>query len=231
MYVSLYPYGYPTAGLPPPQATAPPPTATVPSEFTTPSTFFTTTGQHFAGLNPQDLFLPYFGAFPGLNGVPSAGIPQQQIQQPHYLTSTQSSVSPLVVCRKRGSEELMSHVTLLANGNGLSPIHSPTDIADAKKAKLDGSTSHPSRVVHVRNLPLEAGETDVVQLGLPFGKMTNVLVLRQKNQAFLEFEDEASAVAMVNYFLTNPAQVRLKPVYVQFSNHRELKTDPSHAAQ
>ncbi|BFZ16555.1 hypothetical protein BsWGS_19586 [Bradybaena similaris] len=125
----------------------------------------------------------------------------------------------------------MSHITLLANGTGVSPLQSPTDIADAKKAKLDGSSNHPSRVVHVRNLPLEAGETDVVQLGLPFGRMTNVLVLRQKNQAFLEFEDEACAVAMVNYFLANPAQVRLKPVYVQFSNHKELKTDPAHASQ
>lgn len=50
-------------------------------------------------------------------------------------------------------------------------------------------------------------------------------------QAFLEFQEEASATAMVCYFQTNPAQVRLKPVFVQFSNHKELKTDASHAAQ
>ncbi|CAG5121720.1 unnamed protein product, partial [Candidula unifasciata] len=50
-------------------------------------------------------------------------------------------------------------------------------------------------------------------------------------QAFLEFQDEASATAMVSYFQTNPAQVRLKPVFVQFSNHKELRTDASHAAQ
>jgi polypyrimidine tract-binding protein 1 len=125
----------------------------------------------------------------------------------------------------------MSHSPMIANGTGLSPHQSPSDLTDAKKAKLDGPANPSSRVVHIRSLPLEAGETDIVQLGMPFGKMTNVLVLKQKNQAFLEFQDEANAVAMVSYFQTNPAQVRLKPVFVQFSNHKELKTDASHASQ
>ena len=48
--------------------------------------------------------------------------------------------------------------------------------------KLDGAANPPSRVVHIRSLPHEVAETDVVQLGMPFGKMTNVLVLKQKNQ-------------------------------------------------
>jgi hypothetical protein len=50
------------------------------------------------------------------------------------------------------------------------------------KVKLDGGANGPSRVVHIRSLPHEVAETDVVQLGMPFGKMTNVLVLKQKNQ-------------------------------------------------
>ncbi|BFZ16548.1 hypothetical protein BsWGS_19594 [Bradybaena similaris] len=238
MYVSYYPYGYSTAVLPPHTAAAAaaggPQPGTVHSEITGQSPFISTAGSLGPGFNHQDLFLPFLGGIQGVGGVSAVGIPQQQQQQqqhPHPFTTALSTVPPLVICRKRGSEELMSHITLLANGTGVSPLQSPTDIADAKKAKLDGSSNHPSRVVHVRNLPLEAGETDVVQLGLPFGRMTNVLVLRQKNQAFLEFEDEACAVAMVNYFLANPAQVRLKPVYVQFSNHKELKTDPAHASQ
>ena len=40
----------------------------------------------------------------------------------------------------------------------------------------------PSRVVHLRSLPNEVSETDVVQLGMPFGKMTNLLLMRQKSQ-------------------------------------------------
>lgn len=42
--------------------------------------------------------------------------------------------------------------------------------------------------------------------------------------------DEVSAAAMVACFNSNPPQVRGRTVYVQFSNHRELKTDQSHSA-
>lgn len=41
--------------------------------------------------------------------------------------------------------------------------------------------------------------------------------------------DEACAAAMVACFNTNPPQVRGRTVYVQFSNHRELKIDQSHS--
>lgn len=41
--------------------------------------------------------------------------------------------------------------------------------------------------------------------------------------------DEVSAASMVACFNNNPPQVRGRTVYVQFSNHRELKTDQSHS--
>ncbi|CAG5127996.1 unnamed protein product [Candidula unifasciata] len=119
--------------------------------------------------------------------------------------------------------------TKRGNDDGMQVNDGMGDSNDAKKAKFDNQANGPSRVVHVRSLPNDAGETDVVQLGLPFGKMTNVLLLKQKNQAFLEFEDETSAINMVSYFKTNPAQVRLKSCYVQFSNHKQLKTDSSNS--
>lgn len=84
-------------------------------------------------------------------------------------------------------------------------------------------------MIHIRNIPNESGEAEVIQLGVPFGRVTNVLVLKGKNQAFLEMADEVSAAAMVACFTTNPPQVRGRTVYVQFSNHRELKTDQSHS--
>lgn len=66
-------------------------------------------------------------------------------------------------------------------------------------------------------------------MGVPFGRVTNVLVLKGKNQAFLEMSDEVSAASIVACFNSNPPQVRGRTVYVQFSNHRELKTDQSHS--
>lgn len=48
-------------------------------------------------------------------------------------------------------------------------------------------------------------------------------------QAFLEMEDQDSAVGMVNYFTNCTATLRDRSVYVQFSTHTELKTDQTHS--
>lgn len=83
----------------------------------------------------------------------------------------------------------------------------------------------PSKVIHLRNIPNESSDADVIALGVAFGRVTNVLVLKGKNQAFLEMADEVSATSMVSCYNVNPPQMRGRMVYVQFSNHRELKTD------
>lgn len=54
---------------------------------------------------------------------------------------------------------------------------------DSKKFKGDvRSPGVPSRVVHVRKLPNDINEAEVIGLGLPFGKVTNLLMLKGKNQ-------------------------------------------------
>ncbi|XP_048757877.2 polypyrimidine tract-binding protein 2 isoform X4 [Ostrea edulis] len=143
---------------------------------------------------------------------------------------TLGSHIPITVCRKRPSDDLMSQSPMVTNGT--SPPHLSGSDNDAKKVKLEqNSANGPSRVVHIRSLPPDCTEADVVQLGMPYGKMSNVLLLKQKNQAFLEFLDEQAAVTMVSFHQQNPAQIRMKPVYVQFSNHKELKTDQANSFQ
>lgn len=46
-------------------------------------------------------------------------------------------------------------------------------------------------------------------------------------QAFLEMNCEDAACNMVGYYSTVMPVIRHQPVYVQFSNHKELKTDNS----
>ncbi|XP_023951568.1 polypyrimidine tract-binding protein 2 isoform X6 [Bicyclus anynana] len=131
---------------------------------------------------------------------------------------------------KRGSDELLSQsgVTVMAPA---APHHADNNNQDsaAKKVKLEQNVGKPSRVIHIRNIPNETTEAEIIQLGLPFGRVTNVLVLKGKNQAFLEMAEEISAVAMVAYFGGCVAQLRGRAVYVQFSNHKELKTDQTHS--
>ncbi|XP_028856701.1 polypyrimidine tract-binding protein 1b isoform X3 [Denticeps clupeoides] len=133
-------------------------------------------------------------------------------------------VHDITVGTKRGSDELFSCVSngpyimasSAANGN------------DSKKFKGDiRSPGIPSRVIHVRKLPSDITEAEVISLGLPFGKVTNLLMLKGKNQAFLEMNSEEAAQTMVSYYSSVTPVVRNHPVYMQFSNHKELKTDNS----
>lgn len=138
---------------------------------------------------------------------------------------------PVHIGVKRGSDELLSQAAVMAPASD----NNNQDLA-TKKAKLEPNTvigvgiTKPSRVVHIRNIPNESSEVDVMHLGVPFGRVTNVLVLKGKNQAFLEMADESAATSMVTMFTATPPIVRGRTVYVQFSNHRELKTDQNHTA-
>ncbi|CAB1314205.1 unnamed protein product, partial [Coregonus sp. 'balchen'] len=124
----------------------------------------------------------------------------------------------------RGSDELFSCVSngpyimtsAAANGN------------DSKKFKGDiRSPGIPSRVIHMRKLPNDINEAEVISLGLSFGKVTNLLMLKGKNQAFIEMNTEDAAQAMVSYYSSVTPVIRNHPIFLQYSNHQELKTDNS----
>uniref|UniRef100_A0A8C1NEX8 Polypyrimidine tract-binding protein 1 n=1 Tax=Cyprinus carpio TaxID=7962 RepID=A0A8C1NEX8_CYPCA len=131
----------------------------------------------------------------------------------------------LMVLLSRGSDELFS--SCISNG----PYIMSSGAAngnDSKKFKGDiRSPGIPSRVIHVRKLPNDINEAEVISLGLPFGKVTNLLMLKGKNQAFLEMNTEESAQTMVSYYSSVTPVIRNHPIYMQYSNHKELKTDNS----
>lgn len=89
-------------------------------------------------------------------------------------------------------------------------------------------TQPPSKVLHVRNLPWECSEEELVELCKPFGKIVNTKlnVGANHNQAFVEFGDLNQAIAMVSYYASSsePAQVRGKAVYLQYSTRQEIVT-------
>ncbi|KAE9466572.1 hypothetical protein C3L33_01511, partial [Rhododendron williamsianum] len=87
-------------------------------------------------------------------------------------------------------------------------------------------TQTPSKVLHLRNLPWECIEEELVELCKPFGKIVNTRcnVGANHNQAFVEFADLNQAINMATYFASSsePAQVRGKTVYIQYSNRHEV---------
>lgn len=92
-------------------------------------------------------------------------------------------------------------------------------------------TQTPSKVLHLRNLPWECTEEELVELGKPFGKIVNTKsnVGANRNQAFVEFADLNQAISMVSYYASSsePAQVRGKTVYIQYSNRQEIVNNKS----
>ncbi|XP_060037429.1 polypyrimidine tract-binding protein 1 isoform X4 [Erinaceus europaeus] len=136
-------------------------------------------------------------------------------------------VPDIAVGTKRGSDELFSCVNngpFIMSGSS----NSAANGNDSKKFKGDNrSAGVPSRVIHIRKLPMDVTEGEVISLGLPFGKVTNLLMLKGKNQAFVEMNTEEAANTMVNYYTSVTPVLRGQPVYIQFSNHKELKTDSS----
>ncbi|CAJ2667428.1 unnamed protein product [Trifolium pratense] len=87
-------------------------------------------------------------------------------------------------------------------------------------------TQPPSKVLHLRKLPWECTEEELIELGKPFGHVVNTKcnVGSNRNQAFIEFADLNQAIAMISYYasLSEPAQVLGKTVYLQYSNRQEI---------
>ncbi|OXB63748.1 hypothetical protein ASZ78_005202 [Callipepla squamata] len=61
----------------------------------------------------------------------------------------------------------------------------------------------PSRVLHLRQIPDDATEADVISLGLPFGRVTNVLILRGRSQSTQAALQAMNAEQSGNLAITN----------------------------
>lgn len=96
-----------------------------------------------------------------------------------------------------------------------------------------GSGQTPSKVLHIRNLPYETTQEELEDLSRAFGRIvkTKLNVGANRNQAFIEFPDVNCAVNMVHHFMSSaePAKVRGKTVYLQYSTRQEIVNATSNA--
>ncbi|OUC47179.1 hypothetical protein D917_07132 [Trichinella nativa] len=92
---------------------------------------------------------------------------------------------------------------------------------DAKKESIFDSCSI-SRVVHLRNLPSNLTEVELVQHFISYGKIEKVLLLKGKNQGFLQFATITSARALISAVDENPVVIRGKTIFCQYSYHTVL---------
>ncbi|XP_048104876.1 LOW QUALITY PROTEIN: RNA-binding protein 20 [Alosa alosa] len=92
-------------------------------------------------------------------------------------------------------------------------------------AKFPQRKPFPGRVVHICNLPEgSCTENDVINLGLPFGKVTNYILMRSTHQAFLEMAYVEAAQAMVQYYQLQPATINNQKLLIRMSKrYKELQ--------
>ncbi|KAK6038856.1 hypothetical protein COOONC_23639 [Cooperia oncophora] len=58
-----------------------------------------------------------------------------------------------------------------------------------------------------RNIPPDMVDVELIQLCVPYGPLSNYMMLKGKSQAFVEYEDEHSAVGFVTSMNAVPIQV------------------------
>ncbi|KAK2949109.1 putative Polypyrimidine tract-binding protein [Blattamonas nauphoetae] len=98
--------------------------------------------------------------------------------------------------------------------------------------RSDGSRSNgflaaPSPVIHFRNITEEIQETDLVRLMENFGTIVHIKMLREKDQALVEFSHTSNAVNFLNSYKAYPPHIGRTTVYPEFSNHRTI-LDPTY---
>lgn len=84
------------------------------------------------------------------------------------------------------------------------------------------SDEEPSRVLHLRNVTSEVSHADLQNLASPFGKVQNIVLLRDKNQALIQMDSVAAASAVLNFYTTGYTEVGGRRVYLKYSRHQEL---------
>jgi len=88
----------------------------------------------------------------------------------------------------------------------------------------------PSKVLHVRNLHPDCSEQELIASACPFGRVEKVLLLKGKNQAFVQMQETDEASSLVQYYSSVQANIRGKPCYFQYSKRKEI-TSPQDEAK
>lgn len=80
-----------------------------------------------------------------------------------------------------------------------------------------------STVIHLRNVTPEVSQLSIQNTIQSFGRIRNIVMLRQKNQALVEMESVNAAQQLVEFF-KDPGYVEIdgRRVYVRYSLHTEL---------
>uniref|UniRef100_A0A914P765 RRM domain-containing protein n=1 Tax=Panagrolaimus davidi TaxID=227884 RepID=A0A914P765_9BILA len=116
-------------------------------------------------------------------------------------------------------------------GNGSNGIMALSNNGNGGLPTNENQNPPHSRVIHLRNIPSDMTELELVHFCMPFGKLVNYLMLKGKNQAFVEYEEDSGAQTIVNVAQACPMAIRGRTIFCQYSTHQELKTERKSASK
>ncbi|VDK35489.1 unnamed protein product [Taenia asiatica] len=99
----------------------------------------------------------------------------------------------------------------------------------SKRPRVEGlpmaSYVLPSRVLHIRGLPADTTETDIVKLAMPFGPIANFVLTKKTGQALIEMTSVEVAAKMLEYYQFYPPLFRGggESAILQFSKYQSLE--------
>lgn len=97
----------------------------------------------------------------------------------------------------------------------------PQTIKDEPKRPRVQTTE--SKVLHVRALPGYVTEQEIVDVVKDYGSVKKVLILPEKNQAFVEMQDASQAADVLAGLECAPPTIRHKKVYWQYSDREQVE--------
>lgn len=110
---------------------------------------------------------------------PTSTSPSQNNNTPTPSTPNENNnEAKKVKLTTNGHENMETATELEYYENGEVNGSTDTNGSVAVSASVTPVTTKPSKVVHIRNIPSDVSETEIVHLGIPFGRVSNVLVLK-----------------------------------------------------
>ena len=82
-----------------------------------------------------------------------------------------------------------------------------------------------TKVVSLRNIPAEITDFQIALIGLQFGDVINILYIKGKGQALIDFSTLNEAIDMVQFFHHAPENCNLKNIETAHSSYQQLTID------
>ncbi|KAH3745817.1 polypyrimidine tract-binding protein 3 [Pelomyxa schiedti] len=83
----------------------------------------------------------------------------------------------------------------------------------------------PSRVVHIRNVPTDTTQEELLSIFTPFGAVEKVVLMKAKKQAMVQMRDLTAAINFISHSTTSQLRLGGRNVYAGFSIHGELSAE------